>query len=131
MHDRAGEPETRPIARRVDLARVGVVVVMLLSLGVAMRGLGQSPPNKTVNASVVYQIDVNRADAAELMLLPGVGPSKADAIVAYRRVHGPFAEPKDLVAVHGIGAIIVRRITPYIVCGSPSVTAAPASGSDP
>jgi competence protein ComEA len=37
------------------------------------------------------------------MDLPGVGPSKAKAIIAYREEHGPFAAPEDLMKVKGIG----------------------------
>ncbi|MNJ03855.1 ComE operon protein 1 [compost metagenome] len=35
--------------------------------------------------------------------MPGIGPSKAKAIVAYREANGPFSEPEDLMKVKGIG----------------------------
>jgi competence protein ComEA len=49
------------------------------------------------------RIDLNRATAAELEDLPGMGPAKAAAIVSHREEHGPFREPGDLRAVTGIG----------------------------
>lgn len=48
-------------------------------------------------------VDVNTASAAALEQLPGVGPATAQAIVAHREAHGPFASVDDLEAVRGIG----------------------------
>ena len=48
-------------------------------------------------------IDVNRATAAQLKELPGIGPSLAAAIVAFRTEHGPFATLEALEQVPGIG----------------------------
>ncbi len=48
------------------------------------------------------RIDLNTADAAALSALPGIGESKAEAIVAFRREHGPFASPEDIMLVPGI-----------------------------
>jgi competence protein ComEA len=48
-------------------------------------------------------INVNTASAAELDELSGVGPATAAAILDYRREHGPFQRPEDLLPVRGIG----------------------------
>lgn len=49
-------------------------------------------------------VDINSADAATLSAgLKGVGPSKAEAIVAYRKANGPFKSADDLAKVKGIG----------------------------
>ena len=47
-------------------------------------------------------IDINTATAEELTALPGLGPRKAAALVAYREAHGPFATLADAAAVKGI-----------------------------
>ena len=47
-------------------------------------------------------IDINTATAEELTALPGLGPRKAAALVAYREEHGPFATLADAAAVKGI-----------------------------
>lgn len=55
------------------------------------------------------QVDINHADARTLAeSLEGVGLVKAEAIVAYRTVHGPFRKPEDLTRVQGIGAKTVE-----------------------
>ena len=55
-------------------------------------------------------IDINRADAATLETLPGIGPARAQAIIEHRETHGPFAEPGDLREVPGIGEATFQRI---------------------
>lgn len=48
-------------------------------------------------------VNINAADAAGLMTLSGIGPSKAAAIIAYREENGPFASIEELKEVSGIG----------------------------
>lgn len=47
-------------------------------------------------------VDINTADAAELMTLPGIGQTRADAIVAYRQQNGKFQSIEDIMKVDGI-----------------------------
>lgn len=49
------------------------------------------------------RLNVNRATAAELERLPGIGPALAARIVAHREAHGPFRTVDELVRVPGIG----------------------------
>lgn len=68
--------------------------------------IGPQPPAPNPSPA----IDLNTAPAAALQALPGIGPAKADAIVAYREAHGPFASIEGLLAVPGIGRSILARI---------------------
>ncbi|MSQ01904.1 MAG: ComEA family DNA-binding protein [Myxococcales bacterium] len=54
-------------------------------------------------ASALAAVDVNTADSTALESLPGIGPGKASAILAYRNEHGPFLSLSDLDNVEGIG----------------------------
>jgi competence protein ComEA len=55
-------------------------------------------------------VNVNTADAATLAReLHGIGPAKAQAIVAHREKHGPFRSADDLSRVRGIGRKTVER----------------------
>jgi competence protein ComEA len=62
------------------------------------------------------KLDPNAASVASLRRLPGIGPVKARAIIAYRRACDvpAFATAQDLMAVHGIGPATVRRIEPHL-----------------
>ena len=64
------------------------------------------------------QIDPNAAGVAELRRLPGVGPSRAQAIVRERAAGGPFRGPADLARVPGIGPRTVEALTPHLAFGS-------------
>lgn len=54
-------------------------------------------------------ININTADADVLAhYLTGVGPKRAEAIVLYRKYHGPFKTLDDLTKVKGIGQKIIQ-----------------------
>lgn len=55
-------------------------------------------------------ININEADAASLIALPGIGPSKAKAIIQYREKKGAFRHVDDLIKVKGIGSKILAKI---------------------
>lgn len=63
-------------------------------------------------------IDLNAATEAELDGLPGIGPSKAKAILAYREEHGHFRSVDELLEVKGIGPKLLERIRPLVHAGT-------------
>lgn len=60
------------------------------------------------------QVELNTATPSELESLPGIGPAKAQAIIEYRRAHGPFRRVEDLERVKGIGPATVARLKPHV-----------------
>jgi competence protein ComEA len=55
------------------------------------------------------KVNINTADAKTLAAaLEGIGPSRAEAIVQYRKEHGPFKSPEALTNVKGIGQSVVE-----------------------
>ncbi len=60
------------------------------------------------------RIDINSADETVLRRLPGVGPSRAAAIVRDRKSRGPFRSLQDLSRVPGIGQGLIERLSPHI-----------------
>lgn len=64
------------------------------------------------DAPVVRLININTATAAELELLPGIGPALAGRIVDYRTAHGPFKSVDELDHVSGIGPRTLAKIRP-------------------
>ncbi|WP_442905598.1 ComEA family DNA-binding protein [Halomonas sp. BC04] len=59
-------------------------------------------------AQEVAPINVNTADAELLAELPGVGPSRAEAIIEERETNGLFESADDLTRVSGIGPATVE-----------------------
>lgn len=67
-------------------------------------------------------IDVNKATAAELTSVKGIGPAKAQAIVDYREAHGAFASIDDLRMVRGIGDKVLESLRPHLAVGAAAET---------
>ncbi len=69
---------------------------------------------------LVSTINPNKAPLAALLCLPGIGPTRARAIVEYRRScrrsgHSlAFQDANDLTRVNGIGMVIVDRMRPCL-----------------
>jgi competence ComEA-like helix-hairpin-helix protein len=59
-------------------------------------------------------LNINTATASELDALPGVGPSKAAAILQYREKYGPFTRSEELALVPGFGPALLSRLEPRI-----------------
>ena len=68
----------------------------------------QQPPQPA------YPVNLNTATQAQLETLPGIGPVKAQAILAWRAAHGGFANANQLVQVTGIGQKTLEGLLPYI-----------------
>jgi len=62
---------------------------------------GAEPPQK---------VDLNRAEAWLLQALPGIGPTKAQAIIDYRQQNGQFNHTNELIKVEGIGPATYQKI---------------------
>lgn len=112
----AGGPTSRADLNSVNLASPLVDAAQLYiprrgevskpSVSRPRPGVNLPPPSTNgspLSAEDAKTINVNTATEQQLDTLPGVGPSTARAIVAYRLVHGPFARVEDLLNVRGIG----------------------------
>ena len=97
----------------VDAEPSGINQAVLLQDGMQIHvpTVGEGPPPPALPQSAPggaaqsgAKLNINRASAAELETLPGIGPSLAEAIVQHREINGAFASIEQLMDVPGIGA---------------------------
>jgi competence protein ComEA len=105
-----------------DLERINLARVLVDGEHIHVPRVGEEPivavPEASGGAGAVGTdglLDLNRATAEELETLPGIGPTRAAAIVEHREEHGPFAVPGDLRAVSGIGEATFQTLAPLVV----------------
>lgn len=108
------------------------IVLYLLSLALllaaAYRYIGprwaSAASVRTLQAGerIDYRVNVNTATAAELDLLPGIGPAKARRLIEYREAHGPFRGLADAARVASLSAECTARLRGLVEPGD----AAPA-----
>ena len=55
-------------------------------------------------------VNLNTADVAALMTLPGIGESRAKAIISYREQHGAFTKIEDIMKISGIKQAAFSKI---------------------
>ncbi len=89
-------------------------------------GDDDSAPPRGGKKAVTGKLNLNTATADQLLLLPGVGPSKAERVVAWRGKHGPFKRVQDLRKVKGFGYKTLKKLEPNLDVKGES-TLAPAS----
>ena len=66
-----------------------------------------------------YRVDLNTAGPEELGLLPGVGPEKAERIIAWRKQNRGFRSVDDLARVPGFSGKTLEAVRPFVTCSEP------------
>ena len=96
--------------RKKALMTAGIIGALVLSTH-----LVQAKAKKEINGLV----NINTANLTELMLLPGIGKSKAQAIIDYRS-QKPFKDTDELMEVRGIGERMYASLKPHLTVSSPT-----------
>ena len=90
-----------------QLANVVALVVLVSAMTVALNAsAGETEKGQSV-------VNINTATATELAYLPGIGQSKAEAIIKYRS-NRQFKKVDELVRVKGIGRKTFKKIKPHL-----------------
>lgn len=74
-------------------------------------------PRAGAEAPRAGPLDLNRATAAQLESLPGIGPALAARILEARARRGGFGRAEDLLEVRGIGPATLERLRPRVRVG--------------
>jgi competence protein ComEA len=69
---------------------------------------GQPAPGPAHSAS--GKVNINTASLQELQTLPGIGETRAQAIISFREKNGPFEQPEQLKKITGIGDKTYERL---------------------
>jgi competence protein ComEA len=104
---------------------LGALAAVLLTIAAARAG-----ETETAAPAAGGKVNINQATAAQLALLPRIGDKVAERIVDYRKDHGNFSRPEELMEVKGIGEKLFLVLKPYVtVSGPTTVTEKIRSGS--
>lgn len=94
-------------ATRVGALAVASILALVLGVATAVASAEEVPDMRgTVN--------VNTASLEELTLLPGIGESRAKALIETRKRLGGFKSVDDLLEVKGIGDASLERLRPHV-----------------
>jgi competence protein ComEA len=103
----------------ISATRARLVLTIGVGLAVGLGSVRARAAGKTVEGVV----NLNTAPAELLSALPGIGPSKAIGILAYRARH-PFRTVDELVRVKGIGRRMVLAMRAHLAVAGPSTARA-------
>jgi len=113
------------------LTPVFAIALLILSMGGTWRLAGATPPTiaeeiaatsppeperpaKKPARALTGKLNLNTATEEQLMLLPTVGPAKAERIVHWRKKNGGFRRTADLRRVKGFGFKTFKRLEPFL-----------------
>lgn len=86
------------------------VLTIIVAAPFAARWFRRDPPPPPADG----RIDLNAATREELSALPGIGETRAEAILRFRAVHGHLRSVDDLRDVPGLDAKTVDRLRPFV-----------------
>jgi competence protein ComEA len=113
-------PPSAPIPGRAAAALSLAAGLLLLS---SAAGLGA---DTTAAAPAVPggKVNINAASVSQIAMLPRIGEKVAMRVLDYRKAHGPFAKPENLMEVKGIGEKLFLTLKPYLAVSGPTTLAA-------
>jgi competence protein ComEA len=132
-------PPLSPIRRVASVLALCALVATLTATWLADTPASAAPPTRTAAAPVATpdeapaaaakpkppkrskskqalrgKLNLNTATPDQLQLLPGIGPSKADRVVAWRKKNGGFKRIADLRKVKGFGYKTLKKLEPFL-----------------
>jgi competence protein ComEA len=132
-------PPLSPIRRVASVLALCALVATLTATWLADTPASAAPPTRTAAAPVTTpgeapaaaakpkppkrskskqalrgKLNLNSATSDQLQLLPGIGPSKADRVVAWRQKNGGFKRIADLRKVKGFGYKTLKKLEPFL-----------------
>ena len=88
-----------------------ISLALLTAFGLVLAG---SSLAENASPRLVGTVNINTATPEQLELLPGIGESRANAVVAIRKQRGGFKSVDELTEVKGIGEVALERLRPFV-----------------
>jgi competence protein ComEA len=87
-----------------------------LSIGLALACMLWAVGASAASSTTAFEgvVNVNTANLAELESLPGIGPSRAAAILDERKQRGGFHSVEEIGEVRGFGDALLEKLRPFI-----------------
>jgi competence protein ComEA len=104
----------------------GLLALSTLCLAPQVHADGAKPASHAAQAAAQTSapvdgvVNLNTASVEELDRLPGVGPSRAQAIIALRTHLKHFERVEDVMRVKGIGRAMFRKLRPMLTLQGPT-----------
>lgn len=96
------------VTNNADLSNINLVNIISSNTKIVV---GSKSVDKSDETAL---ININSCTKEELLKIPKIGESKANAIIDYRNKYGVFVRVEDLLKVNGIGDNLLEEIRPYI-----------------
>jgi competence protein ComEA len=111
---------TRPVASTLIASTGPIIPTSGSSASASPADRERDQATSHARATASDPVFVNHASAEELRRLPGVGPKRAEAIVALRQRVGRFQRVEDLLRVKGVGRATLRKWRPLVRLDAPT-----------
>ena len=120
---------TRSLLIKLAMLVATIAVVLWIGWPVPKEELSQAQPEQSIavqvpatppvvavpTAKAASKVNLNRASADELQVLPGIGPVLAQRMVDWRKTHGRYRTVDDLQEVKGIGKKRLEQLRPLVM----------------
>jgi competence ComEA-like helix-hairpin-helix protein len=117
------------------VAPIAAIIALLVAMGGSWQLAGAAPPTPAQSAAakppperppkksareLTGKLNLNTATEEQLMMLPTIGPAKAERIVVWRKKNGGFRRTADLRRVKGFGYKTFKRLEPFLAVSGDS-----------
>ncbi|MEO8703231.1 MAG: helix-hairpin-helix domain-containing protein [Kofleriaceae bacterium] len=109
-----GTWSTRPANAAPGAVAPAVAKPGVTTTTAAITDHADEPRGKPAKKDLNGKLNLNTASEEQLMMLPSVGPSKAERIVVWRKKNGGFKRVADLRRVKGFGYRTFKRLEPLL-----------------
>ena len=123
---RRGNPEVYPEHLALALLEQQFPQALLARAGADVPTLAAG-----AESSLSGVVNLNTATAEELQLLPGVGESRARAILEVRKTRGSFKSVEELTDVKGIGPAMLEKMRPHLALSGRTTARVESGASKP